>query len=1463
MQAPRRRKMTIWEAVTLGRAAEVQRFLAVNPDGGRSSSDARDAGGWTLLMHAAVQGHHALARWMIESARADPNLSDLGAQQRTPLLHAAAAGKLKVVRVLLAFEAVDMDFQDARGCSALMLAAWNGHFEIVKELLVRGVRIDSRDQDAWTALTFAARFGRLDIAHLLLERGAQRDPASVSNDRTPLMHAVLMGHIEIARVLLDYGADATKTDRHGNSIVMLALQGDVMPRNNQQESDVEEDARLGMVQMLVKHGAPPTLSNLEGQSPRQLATEEGLSRIAAFLKLCQPSEMRTTPLLARQQTLHVSVDTSEFFEAVERGDVPQVLEQIDSMLHARDSRGLTPLLVAAKNDQLEILQLCLSRGANLSVRDDATARSALHFAASAGSAGAVRLLLSEGADVGMKDAKGLTPIDTAVASGHADIVEELYSSNATVRNISTIDRQTIWHRAVHSGSADVVRFLVQLTTSDITDNSDGTSVNVPPDVNALDRSGYSALHTASCSGMVEAIALLLSAGADPNILTKVPRSVVPAEKQSGIEAEEEPTPEDKSEIKPPNSFRKECALHLAVLNDHYDAVELLLRQTKLSDNPVQVDIRNDHYQTPLLVAVACGYSNIAVLLLDSGADIEASAPSGISPEVDEVAGQTSLFVATMHGHEKLVKTLLEYGARVDVTTPKRETPISVAPSEALRSVLSLYQSSQQFQQRCFALIHPKDNSGSEGSTPISTEDLLDLAALVTSAYDLRFLLTLSLRLLDETRAKSLPTAAIEVGVIAALKRAFELILMKKLVFDDDACVFFRLALEQCSKRGLVSSRDFMRWKLEATKVNMESADWVVDLKRQVYQNSWRAQTTAKNVEMLAHGIKKVHEMALENREGVIACAQRLKQLEYQLEDANRIMATAMSQMHAEVVANSASIREAHNKLGAFEGKLEQFQQRLQVNEANISEVASHLHQMQETQIASIERQRKHQMMKHGFGLVASLVGFVFAPMLKEVFDTVLDLSDPLEIARCAISDTLGGGDGIGASDIMDLLLSTSGGGEGDDDDNGEEDSENPDDGANGASESEATSILKPAVQMILAKFGIQNDEFTTALRQEIVIQHPELVAEREARGKIVVLGTHDSEGVHTVMGLLEREQVNLTVTLEEMRVYSQQIAAAAQPETPTLAPVVDDLTIDLAPIDGGCGGVENLHVSKVSDVARQTDPSWNQLEHDTSTVRSGTTTDITTKTTSDLTTIETKVVPPKEQGQASKRVSLSPSLPTSEEQRVLELLEDISRFSFHDAVLQSGGDLSLFEHLTAQSNADAAAETMTVTEIVYVGAAHTTITAAEYAYYLGFDDVGDKLVDLMRQQGKNLPSRPAQPASIDVEADLADFPYHYSVFASGGDVEECEMLLEVVHDDDDPIDAQVSVELHGDVRKSCVAMSAVELASKLGYVDVVKHFLVKLRVKTSEKGVVLLHRAREQAKMQPPRIVLLEDSAVQ
>ena len=69
---------------------------------------------------------------------------------------------------------------DFIACSALILAANNGHLNCLQILISHGADIEARSNDGRTSLIWASLWGHLDVVQYLLEHGAQIDATDFS-----------------------------------------------------------------------------------------------------------------------------------------------------------------------------------------------------------------------------------------------------------------------------------------------------------------------------------------------------------------------------------------------------------------------------------------------------------------------------------------------------------------------------------------------------------------------------------------------------------------------------------------------------------------------------------------------------------------------------------------------------------------------------------------------------------------------------------------------------------------------------------------------------------------------------------------------------------------------------------------------------------------------------------------------------------------------------------------------------------------------------------------------------------------------------------------------------------------------------------------------------------------------------------------------------------------------------------
>ena len=107
-------------------------------------------------------------------------------------------------------------------------------------------------------------------------------------------------------------------------------------------------------------------------------------------------------------------------------------------IEAREERGEknTPLLIAAKNGNAEIVKVLLEKKANIEARNDA-GDTPLFVAAKEGHEEIVKMLLNAEANLDVTDVSGETPLSIATKNGHVKVVEILREKiEATVKKFN-------------------------------------------------------------------------------------------------------------------------------------------------------------------------------------------------------------------------------------------------------------------------------------------------------------------------------------------------------------------------------------------------------------------------------------------------------------------------------------------------------------------------------------------------------------------------------------------------------------------------------------------------------------------------------------------------------------------------------------------------------------------------------------------------------------------------------------------------------------------------------------------------------------------------------------------------------------------------------------------------------------------------------------------------------------------
>jgi ankyrin repeat protein len=404
------------------------------------------------LSLAALNGNAAITEALLK-AGADANTAN--PEGETALMTASRSGSLDVVKMLLVHKADPNAKEKWLQETALMWAAAENHADVVTALLAAGAAIDQKSwvtdtpilgfpesggpntpfpRGGWTALMYAARQNGKDAIRVLLEKGANpnlQDPQGA----TAMELAIINLHYDAAAAILDKGGDPNISDETGmsplyavvNMNTLIWVQGRPAPAL---ESNAEVDA-AGLARRLIDKGA-----NVNAQLKKTI-----LKRHHYFLADRQMIE-GATPLMRAAK--YGDVNLAKIL--LERGADPTLKTKdgnnaltIAAGVNLPSVSGEDPhLLHPSEDGSVEIIKMLLDRGVDVNYTND-QGLTALHGAVTRGQASGngsgekiIRLLAERGAKLDVKDKKGRTPLDVAVA-GEGAILNRVNDSGPTAK----------------------------------------------------------------------------------------------------------------------------------------------------------------------------------------------------------------------------------------------------------------------------------------------------------------------------------------------------------------------------------------------------------------------------------------------------------------------------------------------------------------------------------------------------------------------------------------------------------------------------------------------------------------------------------------------------------------------------------------------------------------------------------------------------------------------------------------------------------------------------------------------------------------------------------------------------------------------------------------------------------------------------------------------------------------------
>ena len=350
----------------------------------------------------------------------------------------------EALRILLQKKA-DVNLPQADGTTALHWAVrWND--AAAADLLIRaGARVKAPNREGAAPLFLACENGSAMMIEKLLAAGEDANSVVLTHGETALMMAARSGNVDAVKMLLDHGAKVNaKEDLDGTTALMWAA----------------DENHAAVIRLLAERGA-----DLNAQAKIITAAAErrggnGGAAAAAAAALAAAAEDYVPP--------------------------------------AKVKGGLTALVMASRNDNLDSIQALLSAGANVN-KTSADGTSPLLAAVQNGFYSAGSALLEKGANPNLANGKGWTPLYIAVKNRNLE--------TGTIPLPNTV------------GPLDFIKLLLDRGADPNLRISADTEVHSGFKAQWLKEAGATPFFRAAVSGDLTVMKLLMAHGADPNIAT--------------------------------------------------------------------------------------------------------------------------------------------------------------------------------------------------------------------------------------------------------------------------------------------------------------------------------------------------------------------------------------------------------------------------------------------------------------------------------------------------------------------------------------------------------------------------------------------------------------------------------------------------------------------------------------------------------------------------------------------------------------------------------------------------------------------------------------------------------------------------------------------------------------------------------------------------------------------------------
>jgi ankyrin repeat protein len=425
----------------------------------------------------------------------------------TRLVEAVKRGDGVAVATLLR-DHVPVNSPEGDGSTALHWAAYGNNLVLAEELLNAKADPNAVTRiEALTPLYIACQTGSAPMIELLLKYGAKVNQAN-SLGTTPLMIAAASGSASAVEVLIAHGADVKQQETvHEQNALMFAA--------NLNRSDA--------IRVLLAHGADPNVASKVTMIPKiqfrslmpdavdkDTSGRTGTKAVGHLHKSDAKQDAVATDAKTDAEAGSSEDEVANKAAAPSTAVAPAVADDAAKRPRrdygAKSMGGMTPLLYAARQGNIASGEALLEGGAKINEVSGSEHTTPLVLAIANGHLDFAKMLVDHGADVNLANDQGVAPLYATIdvkwvpyewspeplidqeKTGYLDLMKILLTHGANPN--ARLEKQ-VWSRVLSENR------------------------------NWIDPAGATAFWRAAQADDVEAMKLLKSNGADPNIPSKL------------------------------------------------------------------------------------------------------------------------------------------------------------------------------------------------------------------------------------------------------------------------------------------------------------------------------------------------------------------------------------------------------------------------------------------------------------------------------------------------------------------------------------------------------------------------------------------------------------------------------------------------------------------------------------------------------------------------------------------------------------------------------------------------------------------------------------------------------------------------------------------------------------------------------------------------------------------------------